>query len=456
MKKHSIIKAFTAFTLALSLTLTASAFSGTGSGTSENPYQVTSCSELDEVRDEKTANYQLQNNINCEGNTFTSINDFSGTFNGSGYEIQNFRIIEPSQDAVGVFGHVTGGTVVRTGIRNAEVEGSQYVGALIGELSNGLLSESYAANSTVTGDDEVGGLIGLMRGGDPLMTRSYAINTTASGPSDVGGLIGQINNGEVTKSYSTSSADMNSGQNTDGVLLGKLYGGSVSNSYYLETEEPGNSDGGSPKSKEELQQKSTYTGWDFDDSWDRCETGESNYPVLQESETSCLEPPEITAPAPDQVNKNPESVTLSAFFDHPTDSEINISFYDGDDNQIASLTERDAGQVVSADWNGLESEESYHWYASASVNGETVETDTQDFTTITAEVNWKDESVNEKGYRVFENSTGSFLETARTNPNTESTTIASPGLAFGKYTCFRIRSFNNAGQSEPAESCITP
>jgi hypothetical protein len=224
----------------------------------------------------------------------------------------------------------------------------------------------------------------------------------------------------------------------------------------LDTAEPGESDGGSPKTSEELQQQSTYTGWDFDNQWDRCGTGDSSYPVLQESETNCLEPPEITTPSPNNVNLDPDSVTLSAYFDHPAGSDLNISFYDGSDNEIATMKNKAAGQVISTGWNSLQPEESYQWYASASVNGEEVETELQNFTTITAEVNWKDQSVNEKGYRVFENSTGSFLETVRTGPNTESTVISPTGLEFDQYTCFRIRSYNNAGQSEPAESCITP
>ena len=77
-----------------------SAFSGDGEGTSENPFQVTNCEQLQEMRDNLFASYILMNDIDCSdtinwngGNGFEPIGSnfvttFSGEFNGNNHKIQ--------------------------------------------------------------------------------------------------------------------------------------------------------------------------------------------------------------------------------------------------------------------------------------------------------------------------------------------------------------------------------
>src|SRR3989344_8817528 len=61
---------FTSFVVILSLVLTlslslVSAFSGLGAGTQNNPYQITNCTQLQEMQDDLAGNYVLMNNVDC-------------------------------------------------------------------------------------------------------------------------------------------------------------------------------------------------------------------------------------------------------------------------------------------------------------------------------------------------------------------------------------------------------
>ena len=61
------------------------AFSGTGGGTSGNPYEIATCSQLQEINSNLGAYYQINNDIDCNGVSFspigTSGGDFTGTLN---------------------------------------------------------------------------------------------------------------------------------------------------------------------------------------------------------------------------------------------------------------------------------------------------------------------------------------------------------------------------------------
>ena len=54
----------------------ATAFSGLGSGTSEDPYQIATCLQLQEMRDELTASYILTADIECGEDAIDGNNTF--------------------------------------------------------------------------------------------------------------------------------------------------------------------------------------------------------------------------------------------------------------------------------------------------------------------------------------------------------------------------------------------
>lgn len=98
-KKISLSIVLTLFLILFSLS-SLSAYSGLGDGSSENPYQITNCNQLQEMNSGLTSNYVLMNNVDCSdtvnwnsGAGFLPIGDyfnqFIGNLNGQGYKITN-------------------------------------------------------------------------------------------------------------------------------------------------------------------------------------------------------------------------------------------------------------------------------------------------------------------------------------------------------------------------------
>ena len=160
----------------------------------------------------------------------TSDHYFTGTLDGQGYEICDFLINRPDQDAVGLFGLLYRAAVIKNlGVMNFNVTGNNGVGSLIGyalpyDIDDTLptVSNCYAIGS-VTGNYDVGGLMGQ---GDGTVSNCYS-GANVTGGCGVGGLIG-ANQNIINNSYSTGSV---TGDDSVGGLAGFLYYGTVSHSY---------------------------------------------------------------------------------------------------------------------------------------------------------------------------------------------------------------------------------
>jgi len=161
----------------------------------------------------------------------TSGEQFTGSFNGQGYEIRDLFINRPDENYVGLFTHISWtrhidnvGVVENVGVVNADVTGSAQVGILVGH-NVGLVNNSYSTGS-VTGEERVGGLVGWNQA---TLSNSYSTGTV-TGDSSVGGLVGDnwYYRGILSNSYSTGSV---TGATQVGGLVGVNFYGSVSNSY---------------------------------------------------------------------------------------------------------------------------------------------------------------------------------------------------------------------------------
>lgn len=147
---------------------------------------------------------------------------FTGNFDGLGRTINNLTINRPSTTYVGLFGSAGVGSVIKNaGMVGGSVSGSQFVGALVG-YNNGTISNS-SATGTVSGQYYTGGLVGY--NGGTISNSSGA--GTVSGYDYTGGLAGW-NQGVVNTSYGAGSV---TGQDYAGGLVGVNYNGSISNAY---------------------------------------------------------------------------------------------------------------------------------------------------------------------------------------------------------------------------------
>ena len=163
--------------------------------------------------------FELANDINMRGVDFRGIGTcggdsanidytkaFKGTFHGNGYSISNLTI-NTTEDYVGLFGYISGGTVDSLGIKNCNISGESRVGGLVGYMDSGAISSSYSMGS-VNGSWCLGGLVGEMSNVE--ISNSYSYSTCIvllGGSSCVGGLVGSMGSGSIESCYSTGNVE---------------------------------------------------------------------------------------------------------------------------------------------------------------------------------------------------------------------------------------------------------
>jgi hypothetical protein len=152
------------------------------------------------------------------------------------------------------------GTVQRSNSKasvTGSVPGSVTVGDVVGGLvgwNKGMVGESYSTGS-VSGKNGVGGLVGWNSG---TVSNSYSTGSVY-GNRRVGGLVGRnYDDGTVNRTYSTGRV---TGNDDFGGLVGKNYGdvSKISRSFWdTVTSGQATSDGGDPKTTEEMKKFSTF------------------------------------------------------------------------------------------------------------------------------------------------------------------------------------------------------
>ena len=206
--------------------------------------QISTCTDLQNIRNDVSGNYILMNNIDCSATTtwnggagFIPIGNlsrqFNGTFNGNNYTISNLYINREDEIFVALFGGANNYNIMNVGLLNVNIKGLQYTGGLIGNGVGGSISNSYVTGNVDGYWDFIdygyatGGLIGESWGGNTSNSYSTA---TVTGFDYVGGLVGAVlNGGNILNSYSTGNVN---GEERVGGLVGDFdFGGLISNSY---------------------------------------------------------------------------------------------------------------------------------------------------------------------------------------------------------------------------------
>ncbi len=303
---------------------------------------ITTCTELQNIRDNLAGDYYLGNDIDCtctsgwnSGAGFEPIgtscsNSFTGTFDGQGYKIAGLYINRPSSDYAGLFGFTgPGSEITNVGLEQVIVNGYWHVGSLVGRTAGGQITNCYSTGS-VNGDSHVGGLVGRNERG--TITNCYSTCSVRGDWQHVGGLVGRNEGGTITNSYSIGNVQGNKcvgglagrnegsgatiansystgsvsgtsavgglvGWNTGtiadsystgrvrgnecvGGLVGKIEGGQITNSYWdIITSGQSSSAGGESKTTAEMKQQATFENWDFVNIWALVDF--VSYPYLQ-------------------------------------------------------------------------------------------------------------------------------------------------------------------------------
>ena len=191
-----------------------------------------------------------------------------------------------SGDEVGGFVGYANSSTIENSHATGEVKGSgHYVGGLVGHAGGTKISNSYAEGSVTGARHHVGGLVGSARG--ITIDNSYATGSVIGGEI-VGGLVGQAQNGTtISNSYATGLVE---GGGFAGGFVGRVYWSPIKNAYatgsvttnsYWDISTTGQETSAGEeegKTTEEMKDKDTYEGWNFDTVW---EITPGNYPTLR-------------------------------------------------------------------------------------------------------------------------------------------------------------------------------
>lgn len=218
--------------------------------------------------------FVLGANINLVNDPGLYIPYLVGQLDGAGHIVSNLSLLSPSEAYLGLVG-ANYGTIRNIGVENVNENGSYSVGGVVGRNQPGAVVESSYSTGTVQAiSGGVGGLVGDNRG---TVRSSYSSATVVGNRG--GGLVGGNNTAEATIDTSFANGVVTAANG--GGLVGGGSASQVTNSFW-DTQLSGKSTsagGGTGKTTAELKQASTFTGWDFFNTWRSVET--SNVPVLR-------------------------------------------------------------------------------------------------------------------------------------------------------------------------------
>lgn len=208
-----IVFIFVAVFFSFSEGLARAQFAG-GIGSSGSPYQITDCTQLQDIGTSLSSYYILSQNIDCSGTTtwnvdtgstyfgFNPISGFTGNLDGQNYVISGLYINRPLVTNVGLFADINSGAVVRNvGMTDVQIKGNDIVGGLVGE-NFGQIDNCYTAGMVTSYGNNAGGLVGKNTNGQ--ITKSYSA-VSVSGINYVGGLVGYNSAGRIENTYATGN-----------------------------------------------------------------------------------------------------------------------------------------------------------------------------------------------------------------------------------------------------------
>ncbi|MFT8321683.1 MAG: GLUG motif-containing protein [Bacillus sp. (in: firmicutes)] len=258
-----------------------------GAGTQSNPFIISTPQDLNDIRNNLTAYYELANDIDMSSfGNFVPVGKvspfFKGFFDGKGYKIKNLTINETT-GYIGLFGSIANDSsyIKNLGLEDCNISGgtvSNWCGSISGVLNHGTIENCYVTGA-VTGKYMVGGLVGQFPYGK--IKNSYA-NVNVTGFARVGGLVGYSTSVNcIVENCYANGITVHTEVGTPypaGGLIGDAVAITVTNSYWdIQSSGLTYSEGGIGKTTAEMKTQSTYSGWDFTSTW-----GFNNdYPYLQ-------------------------------------------------------------------------------------------------------------------------------------------------------------------------------
>ncbi len=316
------------------LTVNAADVTWQGEGTEESPYLISNVAELQKLATD------VNNGTNMQGKHFklttsldlssvenwTPIGNkscfFQGTFDGDFHVIRNMKIQNTNRiQYFALFGRLMNATIKNLGIENADVS-SVYsdVAILAGNAQGGVISKCYVTGKT-QGDGAVGGILGstYSSSNTTKFDNCYArvsLNCTSVSKA-VAGIAGW-NESKSLELVNCISACIGERRPVAGWSNSSVSAQQIQSTYFDKTLSPNfvPSDGRTElgKTSEELKRQSTYSGWDFKNTWALDPEVNGGYPYIKGFTPGLLGAPgSITITIKDQDSGKPVTdVTVTA------------------------------------------------------------------------------------------------------------------------------------------------
>lgn len=200
-------------------------------GLTDGKIVICTCTDLQNMKNNLTADYLLEQNIDCSGIDFKKIGSlakpFKGTLDGKGYIISNLNIQDSNAySATGLFAKVENAKISKIGIIDANVSGNRAVGIIAGYFESKSILENVYTTGNVEGSYWVGGIVGhsKLESGNSSIINSYSTANVTAKEITAGGIIGV--GGEkspllIKNSFATGVINV---KRSDRVGLGALVG----------------------------------------------------------------------------------------------------------------------------------------------------------------------------------------------------------------------------------------
>lgn len=276
-----------------------------GTGTSEDPYQITTVEQLQNIEQEKSAHYNLMNDIDAsvtstwnEGKGFDPIGAhynptdnpaFTGTFDGQNYTISNLYINRPDETSVALFGGTSNNAVIKNlKLSNCDIEGYRMTAGVVGSQYDASVSNICVIGAITGHWEDTAGIVAWSKGD---ITNCYVFGTITGVDSAyrIGGLVARAEDGSLTNSYSIASVICSG--TWKGGLVGFANTATATNCYWnTETSGQATSYIGTGLTTAEMKLQESYVDWDFTDVWSIDSNENNGYPYLSFNEPAPTTP----------------------------------------------------------------------------------------------------------------------------------------------------------------------
>lgn len=178
-------------------------------------------------------NVILTSNIDMEGENWKPIDNYSGTFDGQGYTIQNLTI--NGSGAVGLFMYIQNATIKNVGV-TGEMSGMNNVGGLVGiDLGGSTIENCWNGASISAAQENAGGIVGWLGKDNPSSLKNcYNCGPVFSGSVYAGGIVGKLgenNSSSVKDCYNYGTVFSLS--NYAGGIIGIMSSGKLENCFSI-------------------------------------------------------------------------------------------------------------------------------------------------------------------------------------------------------------------------------